>query len=525
MRPRLILGVCATVAVGLSAALIAGTACRVDVPYYCCTTQQSCDVDNGGGVVTGCLPRYPDRPYCDDQGAFPASEGIGRTCIADPHPGLGTICITAADCTDATYSACIDQHCQGCSGAADCTAVEPVCSDAHACIGCTQEAECSSYSATPHCGASGTCVACRDGGDCTDPSAPACDSATASCRACRADAECGSEICDEGTGKCVPESEIVYVDGTNGSATPGCTKVAPCKTVTQGVAAVSGMRKLVKIRPGSYSESVTISDRSMKIVADGVSLKPGSTGEPGLNILGASTVAVEGLRVHSGGGVGGDGVRCTGGGGTPVLAMRRVSIEDNGGQGLVANDCVITLERSTVTGNDAGGISIIRSDFSITNNVIIRNGGPDSAFGGVSIFQKPPSGTAGAKFEFNTVVGNASQPTALAAGGVICASVTAPLSMGSSIVYGNTGTDKQVDGGNCSWTYSDIESATSTVPGAGNINATPMFVSEAASDYHIQPGSPCINAADPAATINVDIDGDSRPVGARSDMGADEVLQ
>ena len=41
-------------------------------------------------------------------------------------------------------------------------------------------------------------------------------------------------------------------------------------------------------------------------------------------------------------------------------------------------------------------------------------------------------------------------------------------------------------------------------------------------DYHLQSSSPCIDAADPAATLDVDIDGDIRPQGAAHDMGADE---
>src|SRR5262245_10171429 len=31
----------------------------------------------------------PARPFCDLEGEFPASEGIGNTCIADPSPDGG----------------------------------------------------------------------------------------------------------------------------------------------------------------------------------------------------------------------------------------------------------------------------------------------------------------------------------------------------------------------------------------------------------------------------------------------------
>ncbi len=41
--------------------------------------------------------------------------------------------------------------------------------------------------------------------------------------------------------------------------------------------------------------------------------------------------------------------------------------------------------------------------------------------------------------------------------------------------------------------------------------------------FHLAPGSPCVDKADPAAPPGVDFDGDTRPQGPRSDMGADEV--
>ena len=67
--------------------------------------------------------------------------------------------------------------------------------------------------------------------------------------------------------------------------------------------------------------------------------------------------------------------------------------------------------------------------------------------------------------------------------------------------------------------------------GVGNIDEDPRFVDPAADDYHIQPGSPCIDAGDPAFVPEpgeTDLDrqmrvwdGDGGGV-ARVDMGADE---
>lgn len=45
------------------------TGCKVYDPLYCDEDRRCID---------------PDRPYCDLRGEFPGSEGVGRTCIADP---------------------------------------------------------------------------------------------------------------------------------------------------------------------------------------------------------------------------------------------------------------------------------------------------------------------------------------------------------------------------------------------------------------------------------------------------------
>ncbi|MBC8457513.1 MAG: hypothetical protein H8D67_05895 [Deltaproteobacteria bacterium] len=50
-------------------------------------------------------------------------------------------------------------------------------------------------------------------------------------------------------------------------------------------------------------------------------------------------------------------------------------------------------------------------------------------------------------------------------------------------------------------------------PGEGFIQANPLFVDEANHDYHLQPGSPCINAGNPDPQYD-------DPDGSPNDMGA-----
>ncbi|MCB0429230.1 MAG: T9SS type A sorting domain-containing protein [Flavobacteriales bacterium] len=62
----------------------------------------------------------------------------------------------------------------------------------------------------------------------------------------------------------------------------------------------------------------------------------------------------------------------------------------------------------------------------------------------------------------------------------------------------------------------------STPSGSGNISTDPLFVDEASGNFHLQPGSPCIDKGVPALNVSNDFDGTQRPYGSGYDMGAYE---
>jgi hypothetical protein len=61
------------------------------------------------------------------------------------------------------------------------------------------------------------------------------------------------------------------------------------------------------------------------------------------------------------------------------------------------------------------------------------------------------------------------------------------------------------------------------VVGTGNIVSDPQFTAPAQNNFHLQVASPLRDAADPAATLADDIDGEARPQGSGRDVGADEI--
>jgi hypothetical protein len=260
--------------------------------------------------------------------------------------------------------------------------------------------------------------------------------------------------------------------------------------------------------------------RAVTILADpGARLDRDGDG-PILAVRGAGTdVEIFDLEiVGASGAVGANAIELAPGGGTPRLSLTRVTLAANQGNGVLATGGTLAMRRSTVTMNFAGGLSLAATEFDLQNNLIVRNGNASSAFGGLAITQ---SGAGLRRLEFNTIAGNSG--AAGATTGLECSLVTSPITFSNNIVFGNQvgGTGAQVRGANCAWTYSDI--GPETVPGTGNLSGDPMFVNPALNDFHLAPGSAARDRADPAATLEVDFDGDPRPAGPARDIGADEL--
>jgi hypothetical protein len=180
----------------------------------------------------------------------------------------------------------------------------------------------------------------------------------------------------------------------------------------------------------------------------------------------------------------------------------------------------LTLERSTISHNGGGGVSLTGAQFDLTNNMIVNNGGNSSALGGVDIESITTSGTH--NVAFNTVTAN--QGPSSVDTGVLCGNVvTVPIALDSDVIYDNivAGGGVQFGGNaNCTTSYSDV-GPDGTVSGT-NINADPSFANPSTGDYHLTSDSPCIDAADPAATVDIDFYGVTRPQGSGRDIGAAE---
>ncbi|MBN2457369.1 MAG: right-handed parallel beta-helix repeat-containing protein, partial [Sedimentisphaerales bacterium] len=157
--------------------------------------------------------------------------------------------------------------------------------------------------------------------------------------------------------------------------------------------------------------------------------------------------------------------------------INKCIIRDNATAGLLCNGAEADISNCIITGNDAGVHLFNNSSVNLNNCTIANN-----AYYGI---YSDGSGSPNIR---------------------------------NTLLWGND--DDLVT---CTANYSCIEDGDA---GAGNINTNPDFVDLAGADYHLKSISPCINAGDPNSKhVNtVDIDGQSRLLYGRVDIGADEVV-
>ncbi|MBX3157288.1 MAG: DUF5123 domain-containing protein [Deltaproteobacteria bacterium] len=379
--------------------------------------------------------------------------------------------------------------------------------------GCASSAECSAPTAVCDVAGTKTCVECvapDETAACTGAEPVCGDDHT--CRRCVAHAECASAAClSDGT--CALETSVAYVD-PNGTDNSMCTLAMPCTEVAKALAT---SRPFVKFK-GTTDEAVTLNGEDVTFLAEpGARLTRTSPGIV-LRVDGGTKLSVHGLEIADGLGATGTGIALIAGN-TATVSLTGVKLVNNAGGGITTSGGTLTVSRSKISGNAGGGISISASSFDITNSFITQNGGPASLVGGINFATVAGAGTR--RLDFNTISANAG--TATVNSGVNCGTVGSPITFSNNIIFANvvSGGGKQLGGSaNCTATFSDI--GPDPTSGTGNINADPLFVNVVQGNFHIQPASPAKNAADPAATLSVDFDGDVRPQGGRSDIGADE---
>lgn len=185
----------------------------------------------------------------------------------------------------------------------------------------------------------------------------------------------------------------------------------------------------------------------------------------------------------------------------------------NTGGGIYIDSSSPLIDSNIIVENEAaagGGVYLfLNSSPDIVNNIIAGNTASQYCAGGICVYL-----LSSPNIVHNTIAFNTAGSYGVCSG--IGAYVNSTLFVTNTILWNK-------DSNVCHDAFSDVVAAYSNVRyswrGEGNISQDPLFIGN--EDYHLQPGSPCIDAGTDAG-VYTDIDGDQRPQGAGFDIGADE---
>jgi hypothetical protein len=267
----------------------------------------------------------------------------------------------------------------------------------------------------------------------------------------------------------------------------------------------------VWVAAGTYKENITLprhvavyggftgteTDASQRDAVANVTVIDGSAGVDAVSALESSFAAVV------------DGFTIRGGSGAAVRSATALTVEDNrittGRFGVQVTAGSADISRNTIT-NPGFGVYLAGGSATVHDNLI--TGGTGDA-----IFVNRPADiwnntiaanqgdgaliqAAGVRFRNNIVAGNG--------GAGVTVNFGAPA-LGHNLFFGNIGGDYH-----------------GAAAGDGDISADPLFVDAATGNFHLQSGSPTVEAGDDSAVRpgERDLDGKPRILGAHVDIGA-----
>jgi hypothetical protein len=425
---------------------------------------------------------------------------------------------------------CVEQTC---SMSSQCDLAAPYCEDSHCAEMCESDASCPGAEQTnkPYC-VSGACTQCRDTSDCSDQVC-----VNGSCTGCATDGECASGVCVIATGLCASTTDVAFVSAT-GSPTSNCTKADPC-TLLRALA-VDPPRATIKLAAGTYLNATTLTiEGKRSLSGEGPDqTRITNSGNGPIFVLGTnSDVSFDRLDVFGAknGAELGAGVRCAG---NMKLRMTDVRLRSNASDGLFGN-CDVRVSRVTFSENSGRGALLRGEAFgggtnylvdramisgnigtglelegagTVRNTFIVRNMGAGLLVSGY--------GASRPQVEFVTIADNAQAAICNLNDNAPTATLT------NIIVVRNLFTNPGIGGNLRSCTISSCRSTSGIEPGCTltQLGLLRFVSSETAPfDYHIGEGSVAIDEGSGGVGL-VDFDGDPRPKGAASDLGADEAF-
>lgn len=305
-----------------------------------------------------------------------------------------------------------------------------------------------------------------------------------------------------------------YVRATGNNNADGRSAGAAFRTVSHALTQADA-GDTIYVGAGSYAETPTFprsgtAGLPIRVVGDAAGTQTGDAGEVvlalprTLDLQSASFIELEGLTLARS--RNGTGLRVRGGQG---VVVRWCGVRGTRGTGvLIESGASVTIDRCDVR-SWTSGVQVASSTVAITSTIVR---------------QCQDDGVRATGSSTITVLN--CTLAALGQRGVVAHGGSAEV---RNTVFAGVGADaiRLRDRALCANShnlYHEIGGAVISggTEGAGSVLDDPRFADAIAGDYRLSPGSPAISAGTAALAAAVDIDGQSRPLGAAWEIGADE---
>ena len=233
---------------------------------------------------------------------------------------------------------------------------------------------------------------------------------------------------------------------------------------------------VVLVHDGTYVENINFSGKAITIRSEngaGSAIIDGNANGSVISFRqgeGAGSV-LDGFTLRKGSETSGGGISCYNS--SPTIS-----------------NCIVV--ENTATYLQGGGIYCYNASPTITNCIIARNRTENTGAlcggGGIGCYNSSSPVLTNCTIYGNTTVAQG--------GAIICTSSSATVV--NSILWGNSA-DESLDqiylysGSSIDIRHSNVQQGGAAYPGMGNINANPVFENPASNNFHLLPGSPCID--------------------------------